>query len=129
MTVASQARGSANPIRPDDVQDAGIRRVEARTTAARKRLAAMYSKFRNRVMFPIANETGRVIAFTGRTLATDEKAGPKYLNSPETADLFESRESSSISTTPKKPSANSTTPSWSKARWTASPSSPPDSTM
>ena len=46
--------------------------------------AAMYSKFRNRVMFPIANETGKVIAFTGRTLATDEKAGPKYLNSPET---------------------------------------------
>jgi DNA primase len=45
----------------------------------------MYSKFRNRVMFPIANEVGKVIAFTGRTLATDEKAGPKYLNSPETA--------------------------------------------
>ncbi len=48
-------------------------------------LAAMYSKFRNRVMFPIASEAGKVIAFTGRTLATDEKAGPKYLNSPETA--------------------------------------------
>jgi DNA primase len=47
--------------------------------------ASMYSKFRNRVMFPISNESGRVIAFTGRTLATDEKAGPKYLNSPETA--------------------------------------------
>ena len=46
--------------------------------------AAMYSKFRNRVMFPIASEAGKVIAFTGRTLATDEKAGPKYLNSPET---------------------------------------------
>ncbi len=45
---------------------------------------AMYSKFRNRVMFPIASEAGKVIAFTGRTLATDEKAGPKYLNSPET---------------------------------------------
>jgi DNA primase len=44
----------------------------------------MYSKFRNRVMFPIASEAGKVIAFTGRTLATDEKAGPKYLNSPET---------------------------------------------
>jgi DNA primase len=54
-------------------------------------LAAMYSKFRNRVMFPIANETGRVIAFTGRTLATDEKAGPKYLNSPETAIYSKSR--------------------------------------
>jgi DNA primase len=49
------------------------------------RLAAMYSKFRNRVMFPIASEAGKVIAFTGRTLATDEKSGPKYLNSPETA--------------------------------------------
>ena len=52
---------------------------------------AMYSKFRNRVMFPIANETGRVIAFTGRTLSTDEKAGPKYLNSPETAIYSKSR--------------------------------------
>ncbi|PYX32273.1 MAG: hypothetical protein DMG77_04345 [Acidobacteria bacterium] len=45
----------------------------------------MYSKFRNRVMFPIASEAGKVIAFTGRTLSTDDKAGPKYLNSPETA--------------------------------------------
>lgn len=52
---------------------------------------AMYSKFRNRVMFPIANESGRVIAFTGRTLSTDEKAGPKYLNSPETAIYSKSR--------------------------------------
>ena len=50
----------------------------------RKSEGAMYSKFRNRVMFPIANEAGKIIAFTGRTLATDEKAGPKYLNSPET---------------------------------------------
>lgn len=45
---------------------------------------AMYSKFRNRVMFPICSEAGKVIAFTGRTLSTDEKSGPKYLNSPET---------------------------------------------
>jgi DNA primase len=49
------------------------------------RASAMYSKFRNRVMFPIASEAGKVIAFTGRTLAADEKSGPKYLNSPETA--------------------------------------------
>jgi len=55
------------------------------------KLAAFYSKFRNRVMFPIANEAGRVIAFTGRTLSTDEKAGPKYLNSPETAIYSKSR--------------------------------------
>src|SRR6202030_549749 len=55
--------------------------------------AAIYSKFRNRVMFPICNEQGKVIAFTGRTLSasTDEKAGPKYLNSPETAIYSKSR--------------------------------------
>jgi DNA primase len=45
----------------------------------------IYDRFRKRVMFPIANESGRVIAFTGRTLETGEKAGPKYFNSPETA--------------------------------------------
>ena len=51
----------------------------------------LYAKFRNRVMFPIMNEQGRVIAFTGRTLATDEKSGPKYLNSPETPLYVKSR--------------------------------------
>src|SRR5947199_986003 len=54
-------------------------------------LSAMYSKFRNRVMFPISGEAGKVIAFTGRTLSTDEKSGPKYLNSPETPIYSKSR--------------------------------------
>ncbi|MEO8727509.1 MAG: DNA primase [Acidobacteriaceae bacterium] len=45
---------------------------------------ALYPTFRNRVLFPIANEAGRIIAFTGRTLSNDDKSGPKYLNSPET---------------------------------------------
>jgi DNA primase len=55
--------------------------------------AALYSKFRNRIIFPIANEQGRVIAFTGRTLgsADKEKSGPKYLNSPETPIYSKSR--------------------------------------
>src|SRR5882724_7742837 len=52
---------------------------------------AMYSKFRNRITFPIAQENGKVIAFTGRTLAKDEKSGPKYLNSPETPIYSKSR--------------------------------------
>ena len=56
-----------------------------------KAAAAIYSKFRNRVMFPICNEQGKAIAFTGRTLSTDEKAGPKYLNSPETPIYSKSR--------------------------------------
>ena len=60
-------------------------------SAVDRRPSTLYSKFRNRITFPIANESGRVIAFTGRTLSTDEKAGPKYLNSPETAIYSKSR--------------------------------------
>jgi DNA primase len=47
-------------------------------------MGPLYDRFRKRVMFPIANESGRVIAFTARTLETGDKAGPKYINSPET---------------------------------------------
>jgi DNA primase len=44
----------------------------------------LYARFRKRVTFPIHNEAGRVIAFTARALDSDEKSGPKYMNSPET---------------------------------------------
>jgi DNA primase len=76
--------------REDRPPASGHRRAEASASSgveseSRKSAAAMYSKFRNRVMFPIASDAGKIIAFTGRTLATDEKSGPKYLNSPETA--------------------------------------------
>ncbi len=40
-------------------------------------------RFMSRVMFPIHNATGRVIAFGGRTLRTDTKKIAKYINSPE----------------------------------------------
>jgi len=59
--------------------------------ASSQQPAAIYSKFRNRVLFPICNDQGKVIAFTGRTLSTDDKAGPKYLNSPETPIYSKSR--------------------------------------
>jgi DNA primase len=61
------------------------------TNDQRPSTSSIYSKFRNRVMFPITNESGKVIAFTGRTLSPDEKAGPKYLNSPETPIYSKSR--------------------------------------
>ena len=64
---------------------------DPKAQAASQQKAALYSKFRNRVLFPICNETGKVIAFTGRTLSTDEKSGPKYLNSPETPIYSKSR--------------------------------------
>ncbi len=41
-----------------------------------------YERFRNRVMFPIHNKKGQVIAFGGRVL---DDSNPKYLNSPETS--------------------------------------------
>jgi DNA primase len=42
-----------------------------------------YDRFRDRIMFPIRNEQGRIVAFSGRTLLQDPKAA-KYVNSPET---------------------------------------------
>jgi DNA primase len=44
----------------------------------------LYDRFRDRIMFPIRDNRGRVIAFGGRVLGDDK---PKYLNSPET-DIF-----------------------------------------
>ena len=41
-----------------------------------------YDRFRDRLMFPISNEVGEVIAFSGRILTADAK-GAKYVNSPE----------------------------------------------
>lgn len=48
-----------------------------------------YDRFRNRIMFPIRDQRGRVIAFGGRVLGDDK---PKYLNSPETETFHKSRE-------------------------------------
>src|SRR5215831_581576 len=42
-----------------------------------------YDRFRGRLMFPICDEQGRVIGFSGRVLSGDEKTA-KYVNSPET---------------------------------------------
>ncbi|HEY5970956.1 MAG TPA: DNA primase [Pseudoxanthomonas sp.] len=50
----------------------------------------IYDKFRDRVMFPIHDRRGRVIAFGGRVLQKDD--GPKYLNSPETPLFHKGRE-------------------------------------
>jgi DNA primase len=49
---------------------------------AREGAGGFYDRFRGRLMFPIRDLQGRVVAFGGRALADDH---PKYLNSPETA--------------------------------------------
>jgi DNA primase len=49
--------------------------------ASRDRNNQAFDRFRRRVMFPIATESGRVVAFGGRAVGDEQ---PKYLNSPET---------------------------------------------
>ena len=48
-----------------------------------------YDTFRDRVMFPIFDSSGKVIAFSGRAMKKDDKV-PKYLNSPETKLFYKS---------------------------------------
>lgn len=55
--------------------------VEAGLARVRERGSGRYDAFRERVVIPIRDERGRVIAFGGRLL---EGEGPKYINSPET---------------------------------------------
>ena len=55
---------------------------------ARDQSGRLYDRFRRRILFPIADERGRVVAFGGRALGDDL---PKYLNSPETPIYSKSR--------------------------------------
>ncbi len=56
--------------------------IEAGLLVSGQDIALPYDRFRDRVMFPIADLTGRIVAFGGRALDKDVPA--KYLNSPET---------------------------------------------
>lgn len=49
-----------------------------------------YDRFRGRIMFPMNDSSGRVVAFSGR-MFPDTPEGPKYLNSPETEVFHKSR--------------------------------------
>jgi len=68
-------------VKDDSNSTASQRSVSAQGAA---HPAASYDRFRGRIMFPICNDVGEVIAFSGRLLQDNEGAA-KYLNSPETA--------------------------------------------
>jgi DNA primase len=57
--------------------------LEASGLIGRREDGSHYDLFRNRLMFPIHNESGKTIAFGGRALDPNDKA--KYINSPETS--------------------------------------------
>ncbi|MFL6429740.1 MAG: DNA primase [Acidobacteriaceae bacterium] len=67
---------------PEVLRTSGLFRFKEQEDGSSGR---MYDYFRKRITFPISNEGGRVIAFTARALDSDDKGGPKYLNSPETS--------------------------------------------
>jgi DNA primase len=56
--------------------------VEQSGLVGKRQDGTMYDRFRNRLMFPIHNESGKIIGYGGRALAAGDE--PKYLNSPET---------------------------------------------
>lgn len=64
-----------NKFNPDILEKAGL--------IIKKEDQSFYDRFRGRVMFPIHDISGKVVAFGGRTLKKDKKT-PKYINSPET---------------------------------------------
>jgi DNA primase len=70
LTIYLRERGATT----DEISSSGL--------AVLKDAGGFYDRFRGRVMFPITDSQGRVIAFGGRVMGEGE---PKYLNSPETA--------------------------------------------
>jgi DNA primase len=62
-------------LTPEQLEPSGL-------VAKRQEGAGFYDRFRGRLMFPIHNESGKVIGFGGRALRPGDE--PKYLNSPET---------------------------------------------
>jgi DNA primase len=94
-TAASFALGYAPPGWDGLLQSLGGRHKPEQLLAAglvirREQGGGYYDRFRDRIMFPIRDSRGRVIAFGGRVLSGDET--PKYLNSPETAVFHKGRE-------------------------------------
>ena len=76
-------KAKENSIRPEILAKAGL-------IVKRKDGTGYYDRFRDRIMFPILNPSGRVVGFGGRII--EEKEGsPKYLNSPETLIYQKSR--------------------------------------
>jgi DNA primase len=63
--------------------------VEQSGLVGRREDGSMYDRFRNRLMFPIHDGSGKIIAYGGRALAADDN--PKYLNSPGTPIYEKSR--------------------------------------
>jgi DNA primase len=74
--------GWDNVITALDAKGIGAHALYDAGLVIKKDSGGFYDRFRNRIMFPIRDRRGRVIAFGGRAIGDDT---PKYLNSPENA--------------------------------------------
>ncbi len=77
----------AKSVSENDMEKAGLLKRSDKGGGSEQ---SFYDVFRGRIMFPIFERSGRVIAFSGRSIVDDPKS-PKYLNSPETV-LFHKSE-------------------------------------
>ena len=66
-----------------DLLASGLVKTKDENQTSNLKPQSSYDRFRGRIMFPICNDVGEVIAFSGRLL-TQEEGAAKYLNSPET---------------------------------------------
>ncbi len=74
--------GWANLVNYFERKKIPLRLAEQAGLVVKKRAGGYYDRFRNRIIFPITDVAGRVLAFGGRVM---DDSLPKYLNSPETA--------------------------------------------
>ena len=75
-------RSGRSLIRLFEQRDFPVAQMEESGLVGKRQDGSLYDRFRNRLMFPIHNESGKIIAFGGRALSAEDE--PKYLNSPET---------------------------------------------
>lgn len=68
-----------------------MKALEAAGLLSANEKGSLYDRFRGRVMFTIRDELGRAVGFSGRVLKADDKAGGKYVNTPETPAFRKSR--------------------------------------
>src|SRR5262249_35988886 len=80
-SFGSWARGHGYQTR--DLITSGLAKTRDDVESAPGERSSAYDRFRGRIMFPICNDVGEVIAFSGRLLK-DAEGAAKYLNSPET---------------------------------------------
>ena len=74
-------------LAPKVEQEQGL--IDAGMVVEKEENKRRYDRFRDRIMFPIKDYKGRIIAFGGRVLGDDK---PKYLNSPETVVFYKQKE-------------------------------------